>query len=512
MVTETLEVERKYDADIPVEPSLDGLSGVSAIDGPQRHSLEAVYFDTDDLRLARAGITLRMRTGGDDAGWHLKLPTGAVGARIEVRLPPERSATAVPEELVELTLSRTRGARLRPVGRLRTARTRWRLLDGDGGVLAEVVSDEVTGETVGASGDESAALTHWHEFEVELVHGTDDLLDAIGARLSESGARPSASVSKLGRLLGDRLAEANPPVRPRKKGEPSAGDAVLDYFRTQVEAIVRYDPSVRRDEPDAVHQMRVAARRARSTLQAFRRVLDRERTADLISELRWLGTVLAEARDTEVQRDALLERLRSLPVELVVGPVVSRVDSHFFRVHVKAREAMLAQLRGPRYLALLEALHALLDDPPLTGQGERRAGTVLPGQVRRAQRRVRRAIDRYRADPAGPGRDIALHDARKAAKRARYTAEAATPMIGKPAKRTAKRLKAVQSLLGDYQDGVVARGVLRDLGMRAHLAGENGFSYGLLLGQELDRAARLRDELPQVWRRAETAKACRWMR
>jgi CHAD domain-containing protein len=505
MLTETLEIERKYDAEVPVEPLLDGLTGVSAVDGPRRDALEAIYFDTDDLRLTRAGVTLRTRTGGDDAGWHLKLPAGAAG-RIEVRLPPGRSATAVPEELAELTLSRTRGAPVRPVGRLRTARTRWRLLSGDDGVLAEVVSDEVSGEAMG----DSATLTRWHEFEVELVGGADDLLDAVEARLGESGARPSASASKLGRLLGDRLAEVSPHAGPRK-GKPSAGDAVLDYFRTQVEAIVCYDPSVRRNKPDAVHQMRVAARRARSTLQAFREILDRERTAELVTELRWLGTVLADARDTEVQRDALLERLRGLPVELVVGPVVSRVDSHFFRAHVKAREAMLAQLRGPRYLALLEALYALLDDPPLTEQAARRPGAVLPGQVRRAQRRVRRAIGRYRADPTGPDRDIALHDARKAAKRARYTAEAVTPVIGKPARRTAERLKAVQSLLGDYQDGVVARGVLRDFGMRAHLAGENGFSYGLLLGQELDRASRLRDELPRVWRRADSAKARRWM-
>jgi inorganic triphosphatase YgiF len=46
--------------------------------------------------------------------------------------------------------------------------------------------------------------------------------------------------------------------------------------------------------------MRVAARRLRSVLQAFGRVLDRDRTGGLIGELAWLAGELAPARDTEV--------------------------------------------------------------------------------------------------------------------------------------------------------------------------------------------------------------------
>jgi hypothetical protein len=127
MVADTLEIERKYDTDTTTVPSLDGLPGVSAVDGPRRQLLDAIYYDTDDLRLVRAGITLRRRTGGDDAGWHLKLPAGGVGERLELRLPPGRAANTVPPELVELTLARTRGAQLHRVGRLRTTRDRWEL-------------------------------------------------------------------------------------------------------------------------------------------------------------------------------------------------------------------------------------------------------------------------------------------------------------------------------------------------------------------------------------------------
>jgi len=504
MLTQALEIERKYDLDTPPDLSLDGLPGVATVDGPRRHELEAVYFDTDDLRLARARITLRRRTGGTDAGWHLKLPAGAPGERVEHRMPPGRGGRTVPKGLVDLTLARTRGAPLRPVARLRTTRTQWNLLDADGAVLVEVVSDEVSAQTMG----ESTTLTAWHELEVEFVAGRRDLLDAVEERLREAGARPSDSASKLGRVLADRLGPVSAPALPLR----SAAAAVLGYLGAQLEQIAGRDPLVRKDEPDAVHKMRVAARRARSTLQAFRGVLDRERTADLVTELKWLGTVLAGARDAEVQRALVRDRLGELPDELVVGPVVSRMDSHFFREYTQAREAALVELRGPRYLALLDALHELLADPPLTDLARKRAGAVLPGEVARAQRRVRRAIAGYTADPDGTGRDPALHEARKAAKRARYAAEVAAPVLGRPARRSAKRLKAVQGVLGDHQDTVVARSVLRDLGMRAHLDGENAFTHGVLVGGEIERASALRARLTGVWRRADSGKVRRWLR
>ena len=84
-----------------------------------------------------------------------------------------------------------------------------------------------------------------------------------------------------------------------------AGEVVLAYVRDQVAAISRYDPLVRRDEPDAVHQMRVATRRARSALQAFGSIIEPAVTRPLCAELKWLGVTLGQARDTEV----LLARL-----------------------------------------------------------------------------------------------------------------------------------------------------------------------------------------------------------
>ena len=117
MATVVRETERKYELADGVElPGWDGLVGVEALVGPEEQALEAVYFDTEDLRLARAGVTLRRRRGGHDAGWHLKLPV--VGdSRDEVRVGDPRALRrrTLPAELVGLVRALTRGARLAPV-------------------------------------------------------------------------------------------------------------------------------------------------------------------------------------------------------------------------------------------------------------------------------------------------------------------------------------------------------------------------------------------------------------
>src|SRR5262249_58434349 len=93
---EFIETERKYDAEAGFAlPDLAGLDGVAAVTGPQTYRLRAIYFDTTDLRLAAAKITLRRRTGGTDAGWHLKLPAGAHSRR-ELHAPLVRRASSAP--------------------------------------------------------------------------------------------------------------------------------------------------------------------------------------------------------------------------------------------------------------------------------------------------------------------------------------------------------------------------------------------------------------------------------
>jgi CHAD domain-containing protein len=112
-------------------------------------------------------------------------------------------------------------------------------------------------------------------------------------------------------------------------------------------------------------------------------------------------------------------------------------------------------------------------------------------------------------DEQGEVRDAALHELRKAAKRARYAAEAVVPLFGKEAARSARRAEGLQDVLGEHQDSVRSQETLRQLGVQAHLSGENGFTFGLLLGAERARANRAGAAHDGAYRR--TTKARGWL-
>jgi inorganic triphosphatase YgiF len=176
-------------------PDFGALPGCS-VAGPAHYELSATYFDTGDLRLAASHVTLRRRTGGTDAAWHLKLPVRP-GTRRELHLPLSEGTDTVPPQMQAMVADITGGAALRPIARLDTSRTVRELTRSDGQVLAEVADDEVTARRLGP---ESSPMK-WHEIEVELVSGPPAVLESAGKLLREAGARPSASASKLGRLL-----------------------------------------------------------------------------------------------------------------------------------------------------------------------------------------------------------------------------------------------------------------------------------------------------------------------
>lgn len=219
-------------------------------------------------------------------------------------------------------------------------------------------------------------------------------------------------------------------------------------------------------------------------------------------ELKWLAGELGVARDQEVLDARLRARVDGMPRTLVLGPVRARLRRRDAALARSARRRVLAALDSDRHLALLARLDGILADPPLHEDAGRNARKVLARAVRADHDRLAARIERALSVDPGHRRDLALHEARKAAKRARYAAEAARPTLGKPAKRLAKRVKAVQSLLGEHQDAVVARGALRELAVEAHGAGESAFTWGLLFGREESAAEATERELPGVWARA----------
>ncbi|MCT4352691.1 CYTH and CHAD domain-containing protein [Streptomyces sp. Je 1-79] len=493
------EIERKYEATERTGlPDLTRARGVSAAHDRGVAELDAVYYDTADLRLAADSLTLRRRTGGQDEGWHLKFPVSS-GIRDEIRAP---LADTLPESLAVLLRSRLRHEDVVPVVRLRSSRNVQHLLDASGALLAEVSVDTVHAERLPEGPD-----TSWTEIEVELADDADPaVLDAVEKRLEKAGIRPSSSPSKVARALEETTEQSEALPADDLPDEDTAGGRVLAYVREQIEAIVALDPAVRRDLPDAVHQMRVACRRLRSAFKTYRKVLDRTVTDPVGDELKWLAGELGLARDHEVLAERLRTRVDAIPRTLLLGPVRGRLRIWDAAQSGDARRKALAALDSARHLALLDTLDALLADPPLRKAATKDAAPVLTRAVLKDYDRLAGRVDRALALPPGRERDLAMHEARKAAKRTRYAADAARPTLGKPAKRFAKRIKAVQSLLGDHQDSVVAREALRDLAIQAHAAGETAFTWGLLHGQEEAAGAAREREFPQVWEKASAPK------
>lgn len=493
----TRETERKYEAEtteestLPPLPQLTELPGVAREEDDGVQELDADYYDTEDLRLAAAGITLRHRTGGTDDGWHLKLPV-APDVREELRLPP---GTGLPAELAHLVRARTRDAALLPVVRLRSHRTVRTLYDDADRPLAELSADQVRAERL--SGPTEGARAAWAEVELELAAGTGpEFFGPAGERLARAGFRPSASPSKLARALGET---GDPAPGPHPAPGDTAGDQVLAYLRAQYEDLLARDVAVRRDLPDAVHRMRIALRRTRSALRSHRGVLDRTGTDPLRAELKWLGAELGVDRDREVLDERLHTLLGEVPGPQVLGPVQARLRVWSAGAREDSRSTATAALDSARYLALLDALDAWLSDPPLRQAAARPAARLLPKAVAKEHGRLVTAVERALSLPPGTPRDLALHEARKKAKRLRYAAETAKGTAGKAAKGFARDVKAVQSLLGEHHDSVVAREALRSLAVRAHAAGEPGFTWGLLYGREEARALAYERELPGVW-------------
>ncbi|MFI6817304.1 CHAD domain-containing protein [Nonomuraea sp. NPDC050328] len=474
-----IEIEDKFD--VPPDYQVPDLSGLADPVRTTTYQLVALYYDTPDLRLARRGITLRRRRGGADPGWHLKLP--AARGRLEIARPLTRSVKVVPEDLADLVAGYTRGADLQVVAELDTKRTAIRL-----GNLVEVADDRVKGTALGRE------PVRWREVEAEVLDGDEKLLAKVGKRLRKAGATPAAGASKLARLL-----EPQPLDRVVTKSG-SAGEVVMDYLGTQVAAVLSQDPRVRQAEKDAVHQMRVASRRLRSALKAFKVVITG--TDHLQDELRWLGQVLGEARDLEVMRARFARHLRGLAPELLAGPVQARLGDDLHgreqQAHGRIREAM----RGERYFALLDGLDRLLAEPELS----KRATAPATGTLRRAAakgwERVTEAYDEAQAIEEPERRELAMHEVRKAAKRARYTAEALSPVLGKRMAGLASGAKAIQEVLGRHQDGVVAQETLLKEAEVARRAGEDTFTYGLLIGIERARAEQAHADFPGVWKKA----------
>jgi CHAD domain-containing protein len=227
-------------------------------------------------------------------------------------------------------------------------------------------------------------------------------------------------------------------------------------------------------------------------------VVDREAGDRIRVELKWLAGELGVARDAEVQREHFAAEVAEQPAELVMGRVAGRIDDHLRGVYKEGRAGAMAALESVRYFRLLDALEELIAKPPLVGD-DRKAAKQIGDLLDHDWRRMRKAVKRAKAAETSAEEDHELHEVRKAAKRLRYAAESAVPVLGDGAAELAARAEEVQEVLGEHQDSVVSRDLLRQLAVQVHLDGGNAFTFGRLHAAEEIRGTKSRNAFFDLW-------------
>ncbi len=433
----------------------------------------STYHDTPDLRLARNGVTFRHRVEDGAGVWQLKLPKDGVRLELELPGPPARP----PSSFVELLPVFLRGAELVPVARLRTRR------EGIRARGTEIVDDSV------AVLEGQHVSRRFREIEVELLDGDERALRRIEKELRRAGARPTGALQpKLHRAL-----DLNATADIRKSTKKTRSGAALGIaFEREYRAILAHDPGTRLGEdPEDLHQLRVATRRLRAFLRAAGPLLDEAWATALREELGWLGGHLGPARDLDVMMERLREEVAALggDGEAMVGLLATLEEER-----ADAYRDVVETLQSDRYYGLLDRLEAA-SSPPLTGR-RTSLKSIFAGEAKR----MRKAFATLGEDPE----DDSLHAARITVKRARYAADLAAHELGKPGLEFVSLAKEMQDLLGAHQDAVVAAGRIRDWAATAFTP-EAGFAGGRLVQLERDRMVRTRAAWPAAWKRLDAA-------
>ncbi len=254
---------------------------------------------------------------------------------------------------------------------------------------------------------------------------------------------------------------------------------------------------------EEVHQARVATRRWRSTLRTFAGMVEPEWAGRLSGELSWLAGVLGAVRDADVLLAGFERDLAPLPHE--DAETARRLLKRLVGARAADHGRLLEAIEEPRYSTLVDNLVAAVRAPAWTPEAGQPATEAVPPLVARRWRRLRRAV----TGTADRASDEALHQIRILAKRCRYAAEAAAPVIGEPASAFAKAVARLQEVLGEQHDAVVAAGWLQRAAASARR--QEAFVAGQLAAAERARAGAARERWPQVWKAASRKRLRTWL-
>jgi CHAD domain-containing protein len=443
----------------------------------------STYHDTADRALARAGITLRRRVQDRRGLWQLKLPGD--GERLELEAPGGPGAP--PDQIAGLLVGVLRGRELEPAAVLRTRREGIRARE-NGREVADVTVDRVSVL------DGRRIRERFVELEVEALAGGAEALPGLEQILLAAGAELGDGRPKAFRALGFfPPGSATPP-----RWAPSI-EHVRAMIAVQVVELIAHDPGTRLGEdPEELHQARVATRRLRAVLRAAAPLLDPAWMDSLRAELAWLGGALGPVRDLDV----LLDRLRGEIVDLEPG---EREAAGGFLALLEGerdedRRMMLQAMTSPRYAELLARLEAAAV-APRAREAELSLRAIAAGEFRK----LRKAVRRLPPEPS----DDELHAVRIRGKRARYAAELAEGTVGKPARRFVQDAKRFQDVIGEHQDAVVAEERVRALLDRVD-GREASFAAGRIVERERGRRRAARAAFPAAWKRLARSGKQAW--
>jgi CHAD domain-containing protein len=474
--------------------------GVAKMEQLPDLDMKTTYYDGHDLRLARYGITLRNRSGEPEGPrWTLKLPVPGEDATAHEEHHFSGASTKVPGAARDLVTAYLRSASLTAVASVRTRRHRWALRDSDGSELCEVVDDEVSVV------EGSKIVSRFRELEVEARAFDRAQLESVAQALRQAGAMAAEPIPKAVRAMGAR-ATAPPDVASDHAVGPDdpAGEAVRAALIRGLNRLISHDPGVRLgNDIEDVHQMRVATRRLRSDLRTFAPLLVPDWVEPLAGGVGWLGRALGALRDVEVQQERLMESASDLRGNL--EPLVER----FERDHKRTRASLLRDLRGARYLKLLDDLVRAQAGPRFSERAGKTCGEVLPDLVAAAWAKL--AKKGRKLGPGDPDDDY--HRVRILAKRARYAAEAVAPALGArgdDALAFAKKCARLQEALGGLQDAVMSSGTIEEIAKEHPDDGALNLALGRLLERERQAGLAERMAYESLWDALDRKKNVKW--
>ena len=480
-------------------------AGLAIVPEPAKE-LTDVYYDTEDWRLYRAGYALRVRRDGESAEATMKALAPAEGGlrrRREISEPLEGLVTLrgitgpVGERLRRLAGT----ADLRPLFEVHTRRHTFALRtvtpssgeiveDGSGNIhqqnseqdaiVAEIALDE---SEIFADG---GASTHLSRVEVEVgsdaaIHdGVGDFVEVLREALELRPTR--ASKFRTGLSVAGLSPEVAPDLGPTQiDATLSAGEVAFAILRRHFAAMLAHEPGVRLGEdPEELHDMRVATRRLRAALKLYSDVLPK-RAERYERDLRWVAGALGEVRDLDVHLERLHEETSKN------GEVLEEVVALLRERRVEAQGRMLEALDSNRYERLVASFSGTLRrgrSPTPTGPVLEAARDLLMDR----HKKVRKAANKLSEDSPSEH----FHDLRKKGKRLRYALEPLQEIYGKPAQKMVKLLKKIQDDLGDHQDLIVATRLMEELGVAGDRAPEAAFAMGSMAERYGREAAEIR--------------------